>query len=135
MLSISRELADQIIAYCKSVLPDEACGVLAGNAEEVATRMFPVKNIENSPVLYRMDPAEEYQAFALIYESGLDDIGFFHSHPSSEAIPSATDIREVKLGIVRMMIVSLEDVSDPDIRLYRIGNGRYEEEELSVAAK
>tara|TARA_B100001123_G_scaffold450674_1_gene622890 strand:+ start:10934 stop:11335 length:402 start_codon:yes stop_codon:yes gene_type:complete len=130
LLSISRELADEIIAYCKSVLPNEACGVLAGDSGEEVTRIFPVKNLESSPVLYRMDPAEEYQAFAQIYEGGLDDIGFFHSHPNSEAIPSATDIREVKIGLVLMMIVSLEDMNDPEIRLFSIGNGEYEEEQL-----
>jgi proteasome lid subunit RPN8/RPN11 len=64
----------------------------------------------------------------------LDDEGFevaiYHSHPKSPAEPSQTDINLATYPHWRYLIVSL--AGEPGVRVWRIADGRVEEEELDV---
>lgn len=73
--------------------PNEACGLVAGkNRRSLA--VIPITNILHSPVLYRMDPHEQLEAFNLLDEKGWDLLAIYHSHPQGPQGPSATDIQE-----------------------------------------
>jgi len=41
-----------------------------------------------------MDEAQKIDAMRKIREAGEEMFGIYHSHPSSEAVPSVTDIKE-----------------------------------------
>lgn len=90
-ISISQGLLDEIISHCKEVYPNEACGILAGKGNTVE-RVYKMKNIKNSTVTYEMDPLEQLRYEKEIKDRGLKIICIYHSHPSSLAYPSQTDI-------------------------------------------
>jgi proteasome lid subunit RPN8/RPN11 len=78
-----------------------------------------------------MDPLDELRAFRLMDERGWDLIGIYHSHPETEAYPSATDqarafdekSRPLFPGTC-YMIVSLREPGDPQVRAFRLhGDG------------
>ncbi len=81
---------EEILAHARAGLPNEACGVLAGE-DGRPVRVYPMRNAEQSPVVYRFDEREQLEVFNEIEEKGWDLLAFFHSHTHTEAYPSPTD--------------------------------------------
>ena len=91
-ISISYEFLNEIIVHCKGTYPSEACGILVGG-ENTIGKVYKIRNISNnSQVTYEMSPQEQLICEKEIKEAGLKIIGIYHSHPSSEAYPSQTDV-------------------------------------------
>ena len=82
--------------------PLEACGLLAGKQDLVET-VLRVRNAEQSPVRFRMDAQEQYNAFEWMDANGLDLLGIFHSHPSGPETVSPTDIAEAAYDVVHVI--------------------------------
>lgn len=77
---------------------------------------------------YSIDPQVLLEAHKAARESGLDVVGYYHSHPRDPAVPSARDLEDA-LADVSYVIVSLE-AGDPSIRSWRLrpGGGGFDEE-------
>jgi len=82
-----------MLAHVLACLPEEACGLLAGERDEVR-RVIPVPNVLHSPVRYQMEPRSQVEAMLAIEAAGLDIVGIYHSHPRGPAGPSASDVAE-----------------------------------------
>jgi [CysO sulfur-carrier protein]-S-L-cysteine hydrolase len=130
-LKLSRTFADAIIEQARSEHPNEACGLLGGTNGE-ATRLFQMANAERSPVIYRMEPAEQLRVFNEIDEEGLDLVGIYHSHTRSPAYPSSTDVSLAYYPEAVYLIVSLADMEKPDLRGFRIQDGKVTEIDLEL---
>lgn len=130
-LRIPKEFADAIITQARSEHPNEACGLLAGSNGE-ATKLFRMTNAERSPVIYRMEPTEQLRVFNQIEEDGLDLVGIYHSHTRSAAYPSATDVAQAYYSEAVYLIVSLQDENQPDLRGFRINEGKVTEIDLEL---
>jgi proteasome lid subunit RPN8/RPN11 len=96
-------------AHVAACLPHEACGLLAGAGSEVR-EVFPIPNQLRSPVRYRMEPAEQVRAFALIESKQMELVAIYHSHPAAAgtagamlAQPSSTDIAEAAYAVVQVL--------------------------------
>jgi proteasome lid subunit RPN8/RPN11 len=111
----------QMVAYCRSCLPDEGCGILAGKGASV-TQIYPMKNIEPSPVSYRMDPQEQFDVMRSMRESALEMVAIYHSHPDFPAAPSHKDIERAFYEDAAYVIVSFS-AERPVVKAYRIGAG------------
>ena len=83
----------QLCAEAERFAPEEACGLLAGQASKVEA-IIPVTNALHSQVRYCMDPAEQVKAFLEIEQRGWELIGIYHSHPVGPDVPSQTDKAE-----------------------------------------
>jgi proteasome lid subunit RPN8/RPN11 len=130
-LSLPRTFADAIIVQARSEHPNEACGLLAGT-NGTATKAFPMTNAERSPVIYRIDPKEQFRVFKEIEDEGLDLVAIYHSHTRSPAYPSATDVAQAYYPEAVYLIVSLADQDAPDLRGFRISDGKVAEEPLEL---
>jgi proteasome lid subunit RPN8/RPN11 len=82
--------------------PLEACGLLAGKQDRVEAVLV-VSNADRSPVRFRMDPKEQFQALEWIEAHGLELVGIFHSHPSGPETASPTDIAEATYEVVQVI--------------------------------
>jgi proteasome lid subunit RPN8/RPN11 len=127
-LLIPSEIYEEMIAHCKEGLPYEACGILAGTDAEVK-RIYRMKNIENSPVSYMMDPSEQFRVMKDMRSKGDSMLAIFHSHPCAAAYPSAKDVSLAFYDDVVYIIVSLADTV-PVIKGYTITDGKVEEIEI-----
>ena len=92
-LKLKNEHWQAMRRHVASQAPIEACGMLAGKQDQVEA-VLEVRNAEQSPVRFRMDPLEQLNAFEWIEGNGLDLLGIFHSHPSGPETISPTDIAE-----------------------------------------
>ena len=124
---MSRADWDSLVEHARAEAPNECCGYAQlrdGHVEKV----FRAENLRRSPYGYELDPR------SLLAANQLDDDGFevaiYHSHPRSAAEPSQTDINLAHYPHWRYLIVSLD--GEPRLRVWRIGDGRVEEEDVTV---
>jgi [CysO sulfur-carrier protein]-S-L-cysteine hydrolase len=111
--------------------PNEACGLLAG-PDGAPVKFFAMRNLDASPVSYRLDPKEQLQVFDRIDEEGWELLGIVHTHTHSEAEPSETDRKLAFYPDARYLIMSLSDRERPVLRAFRISEGDVAEEELRI---
>lgn len=104
--------------------PLEACGLLAGKKDTVEA-VLQVRNAEQSPVRFRMDAQEQYDAFQWIEAKELELIGIYHSHPSGPETVSATDIAEAAYEVVHIIWSREEEIWSP--RAFWIEGGKVAE--------
>jgi [CysO sulfur-carrier protein]-S-L-cysteine hydrolase len=142
VFEVPRTMVEEIVAHARAGFPNEACGVIAGE-DGRPVRVYPMRNAEASPVVYRFDEREQLEVFTDIEDRGWTLLGFFHSHPRTQAYPSPTDralahwTDPVKGEVVpaypgiRYVIVSLAG-AEPDIRAFRFEGGDPVEEEVGV---
>ena len=89
--------------------PNESCAILFGKMEgqnTIVKEVFLAKNIENSPVNFTISNEQLIKGYKMAEEKNLDVIAIFHSHPSSDAIPSNTDRKFMETNPVVWIIYS-----------------------------
>lgn len=119
MIEIPKELLEAIVAHARSEAPNEVCGWLAGEGNEVR-RIYPVPNVAEDPqVGFRMDPEVQLSTMREIRGLGLELTGTYHSHPRTPALPSARDVGLAAYPEAVHLIVSLA-APEPEVRCYRI---------------
>ncbi|MEW6417718.1 MAG: M67 family metallopeptidase [Nitrospirota bacterium] len=127
-LVVPSHLVADIIAHCKEVYPNEACGILAGK-NRVVQKVYKMTNIENSGVSYMMEPREQFTIMKELREQGLEMSAIYHSHPYSDAYPSPKDIRLAFYPDSVYVIVSLI-YKEPLIKAFEIKDGIVREVEI-----
>ena len=133
MLTISRELYDQIVAHARADHPDEACGVLAGPAgRDRPERFIAMTNAERSPTFYRFDSAEQFRVWRQMDERDEEPVVIYHSHTATEAYPSRTDIALAAEPGAHYVLVSTRDEHQTEFRSYRIRDDEVTEEPVTV---
>lgn len=100
-------LAREIVLHARADAPHEACGILAGRGESVE-RVIPVANRAAEPQHhYRMDERQLTEVLFTLEAEGMELLGFYHSHPAGDPIPSPTDVREAHYPRTPYLIVGL----------------------------
>ncbi|MDO9088171.1 MAG: M67 family metallopeptidase [Anaerolineaceae bacterium] len=127
---LPRKYFKRILQYVGDYLPEESCGLLAGNNNQVTMIIF-VTNQLHSPVKYYMDPMELYKALEAIDEENLELVGIFHSHPKGPSRPSETDIKEF-LYPGTATLICFPDGNEWFIKAFMIENNHYSEMDLRI---
>lgn len=132
MINIKEALFAEMLGHLEKEYPNEGCGLLSGKNGEVL-KVHPIRNLEQSPVSYLMDPREELEFFREIRKENLELVGIYHSHPSSEPYPSEKDRALAVYEEPFYLIVSLKDKSRPVARAFRLCRGKIEEDKICQA--
>ncbi len=129
---IARQLLDQIVAHAREEAPNECCGLVAGSNGQ-ATRVYRARNAEASPLRYAIHPQDQFRIMTEIEERGEQIAAIYHSHTSSPAEPSQTDINLADNWPDPLyLICSLADPEAPNVRGFVIRDRRVQEVELDV---
>lgn len=132
MLALTGELWEEMIGHAFAGLPDEACGLLAGEPGSGEVQVFyPCRNAEASSRVYTVDPRDHLRADRDAEDRGLEIIGVMHSHTHTEAYPSPTDVAQAPDPSWHYVIVSLKR-DDPVLRSFRIVDGEIAEETVAL---
>ena len=129
MPSISQTQYEEIIAHCRTHYPKEACGILAGNGS-VVSQVYPMTNVEDSPLGYAMDPKEQLLVEKQMRRRQQRMVGLYHSHTATDAYPSSVDVSLAISPDVSYVLVSLKDRQRPVLKSYRIDGTTVSEEEV-----
>jgi [CysO sulfur-carrier protein]-S-L-cysteine hydrolase len=130
---IPKSLLDQVIEWSLRGRPNEACGLIAGTAPAadggIATRFLPLTNAAASPYRYLIDADEQLRAMLDIDDADEMVWGIVHSHVSSLAAPSDTDVGLAAYPDALYLICSL--AADPaHVRAWSIQAGAVHEVDL-----
>ncbi len=120
---------EALVAYARAGVPNEVCGILAGHGGAVQ-RVIPVENTAADPRHhYTLDARALSRHLPALEREGLDLIGFYHSHPDSDPIPSVTDIALAAYPDSVYLIISLKSAV-PRVAAWHIYRGRVDSVEL-----
>ena len=125
MLIVPKALYEQMIAHCQGRYPKEACGILAassadGASAEATAAIYPMRNVEDSPIGYSMDPKEQLQVEKQMRQRRHRLLAIYHSHTASDAYPSSVDVSLAISPELYYVLVSLKDRQRPAFRAFRI---------------
>ena len=138
MLTLHPALRDKIVAHARADHPDEACGVIAGPAgQDRPERFIPMLNAQRSPTFYEFDSMELLRVWREMDDRDEEPVIIYHSHSSTEASPSRTDISYAGEPNAHYVLVSTRDadgLGEFQFRSFRIVDGVVSEESVTVTA-
>ena len=103
-ISLTAGQIKELVSIAKDALPDEACAFLLAKNDTIV-KILPMRNLDESPVTFSIDPGEMLYAYNLAESKGLRVVAIFHSHPA-KASPSSTDIKFMEINPVVWLIYS-----------------------------
>lgn len=125
---------EKIVLHAAKGFPNEVCGILTGRRRgnaKLVEEVHEVTNVLNSPFRYEMDPEEQLKVFEEAEAKSLEVLGFYHSHPYSDAAPSAVDSSLASYRGLSYVIYSIPTKSVASF----VWNGEsFEAEEIKVVA-
>lgn len=122
---------DTMREHARASLPKECCGLLAGS-EGVISHALPLANALDSERAFFADPAELIGALRGLRSRGLKHLGIYHSHPSSENVPSRRDVEMAFYPDCAHFIISPRAPFERQVRAFNIERGNVTE--LSIEA-
>jgi len=126
-------IREAIVAHAREAYPDEACGLIVGDAPAAAggdaLRFEATRNKAASPYRYEIDPDDLYRL--TLSTDDADEVfwGIVHSHTHTPAVPSPTDVGLAFYPDALYLLVSLADdqadpaTGEPGVRAWRILGG------------
>ena len=133
-LLVPRPIYEQMVAQAQAELPNECCGLLAGRVEEGTARVerrYPLVNAAHSPLEYLSEPRGMFDAERDRRARGIEFLAVYHSHPTSEPVPSHKDREQSYSSEVMNLIISLKD-REPTIRAWWLEGETQREAEWEV---
>lgn len=131
-----------IVDQAERTYPDECCGALLGTESDKGERMI----VRAVPIVNTFEDDEKYHRFQITADdvlrvehsarqSGLELIGFYHSHPDHPAIPSDYD-RDHAWPFYSYIVLAVEAGKAQAFRAWSLKADRsaFEEETFSLVA-
>jgi len=100
---------EKLAKYAEDKKPYESCAILIGNESDAnwtVKKLFLTENTANSKVTFTISPDKEFEVDQKAKESNMEIVCIFHSHPQSEAHPSETDKKFMRVNPFPWIIYS-----------------------------
>lgn len=134
-LTLPRDLHDAILAQALAEQPNECCGLLAGTVSGGVARVaerLPLVNELASERRYQADAMSLFAAHRRMGEAGLVEVAVYHSHPTSPAVPSRTDLEQWFYGETAVCFIVTLTTSPPTLRGWWLTATDFREAEWEV---
>ena len=106
---ISEKYKEELAKYAESEKPYESCAILVGNETDenwTVKELILTENTAKSEVTFTISPDKEFEVDQKARESNMEIVCIFHSHPESEAYPSETDKKFMRVNPFPWIIYS-----------------------------
>ena len=130
MIYISRPQIEEIKRHAERDYPHECGGMLIGHFEtdgvKIVVETFPLENAREEDARHNrvlILPKDVLRAERYAREKGFDVIGYYHSHPDDQAVPSQYDLDHA-LPVWSYVIASVIEGKTADIRSWVMENDR-----------
>ena len=117
-LAVPRPIYQAMLAHARAELPAECCGLLAGTIEGEVGRVtmhLPLVNARASPTEYESEPRSLFAAHKAMRSAGTEVLAVYHSHPTTDPVPSRRDLERNYSESVVSLIIGLRG-PNPDVR-------------------
>ena len=126
-IQLPLKIIQQLLHHAQSSIDSEVCGLIGAKDGQVQS-CYPVKNSDANPQCkFTLDAAEQINVFKTLREKGEQLFAIYHSHPQSEAYPSAADLALVNYPDVLYLIISLNTKGVLELRGFYLVNNQVEE--------
>ena len=116
MLIFPDDISEKLRAHAEAEYPRECCGILLGectNGPKTVRKVIQTENTASGAAHFRIDPL----AVAKAEREPFGILGFYHSHPDCEAVPSKEDILYMIEGY-SYLIISVLNGECSDMRSF-----------------
>jgi len=132
-----------MVAQAVKELPNECCGFLAGRVvTELADQAhgtslgqvverYPLANEAASPVEYFSERAN-FEAQREIHKRGLDILALYHSHPTTDPVPSRKDLERNYWGSELVHLIISLKAAEPLVRGWHLFESEYREADWRI---
>lgn len=155
MIYFEKKILSKLISICQKALPKKAFGIISGKVYKkeryFALHIYPLKinlrtkNPEideffssygefyrNKERCFFADSREQIKILREIEIKKENVLAIYHSHRCLSATPSIVDIDLHYGSDVYCIIVSLTKPKNPDIKAFKIKNGKYKEVKIKI---
>ena len=123
-ITISQTDYESILDHARKNLPEEACGLVAGQDLSDGTRainkVYLLTNIDHTNEHFSIDPKDQLKAIKDMRANGLKPLGNWHSHPESPSRPSEEDKRLANDSNASYLILSLMEQKKPVLSAFHV---------------
>ncbi len=136
-LVISTTDYEALRQYAQQAYPEECCGALLGKfvaGETHVHGILPCHNIRVGELhkRFEIDPTELVRVQREARESGMEIVGFYHSHPDHPAQPSPTDLEHAHWIGCSYVITSVERGKANKTRSFLLTGTREEDKSFAI---
>jgi len=132
LIRVQAGLTERLLAHAERNVNQECCGLLAGKSG-VITHAYPATNAAgNASTSYEIAPQELFRLMREIRAAGLELLGIYHSHPTSENKPSQRDIERAYYPAAAYFIISPRTDAARAIRAFSIQDGQASELDIQI---
>ena len=106
---LSEKDKEELAKYAEAEKPYESCAILVGNETDenwTVKEVVLTENTAKSRVTFTISPEKEFEVDQNAKESNMEIVCIFHSHPESEAQPSETDKKFMRVNPFPWIIYS-----------------------------
>ena len=106
---LSEKYKEELAKYAETEKPYESCAILVGNETDenwTVKKLVFTENTAKSEVTFTISPDKEFEVDQKAKESNMEIVCIFHSHPESEAQPSETDKKFMRVNPFPWIIYS-----------------------------
>jgi proteasome lid subunit RPN8/RPN11 len=129
-LYLPRPLVNKILAHAQHNPNVEVCGLIASDASDKKD-YYAIDNVaENPGCRFLMDAPQQIKAMKQMRDRQQQLLAIVHSHPTSNAQPSALDIAENGYRDAFYIIISLNTKGVLEMRAYTQRQDKMQEVEL-----
>ncbi len=139
-ITINKTDFERILKHAKSLCPEEACGLIAGedlpDGVREIKKVYLLTNTDHTNEHFSIAPKEQLAAVKDMRANALIPLGNWHSHPQTPSRPSEEDKRLANDSTASYLILSLAEEGKPVLKSFHIeeisGQKISEEEELII---
>ena len=98
---LSEKDKEELARYAEAEKPYESCAILVGNETDenwTVKEIVLTENTTKSEVMFTISPDKEFEVDQNAKKSNMEIVCIFHSHPESEAQPSETDKKFMRVN-------------------------------------
>ena len=106
---LSEKDKEELAKYAEAEKPYESCAILVGNETDenwTVKEVVLTENTTKSEVMFTISPDKEFEVDQKAKKSNMEIVCIFHSHPESEAKPSETDKKFMRVNPFPWIIYS-----------------------------
>lgn len=118
-VALPTQIREAVIAHARFCQPEEACGLLASDADGRLRMAYCLTNTAHSESAFLLDPTEHFRALSHAETQAWTLAGVFHSHVGGPAFPSPTDVARAPDPEWLYVVVSLAH-TEPRVEGFRI---------------
>lgn len=123
-VAISSGILSFLTRHAEREYPRESCAVLLGRDAGQVNVAVRCANVHPEPLRhYAIDPRELIRLQRVGRGFGIQIVGFHHSHPDHEALPSETDLAEANWADCVYLITSVRGQRAFETRGFRLYEG------------